>query len=62
LEDINLAKLDLSNRITELNKKLRAKEFKKRRVGRVLMDLGGDDFKIGVSFYCLFNKIKRPYG
>jgi len=56
----------LSNRIIELNKKLRAKEFKKRRVGRVLMDLGGEnsgvDFKIGVSFYCLINRIKRPYG
>ncbi len=58
--------MDLSNRIIELNKKLRAKEFKKRRVGRVLMDLGGEnsgvDFKIGVSFYCLINRIKRPYG
>jgi ATP-dependent DNA helicase 2 subunit 1 len=44
-----------------LRRRIRSKLFKKRRLGRVLFNLGSD-FKVGVGFYCLLNKAKKPYG
>jgi len=37
----------------DLNSKLKAKAFKKRRLGRVFFDLG-TDFRIGVALYFLY--------
>ncbi len=49
----------LFNKLGDLNKRLKAKEYKRRRLGRVDFELG-EDFKIGVAFYSLIIKNKKP--
>ena len=37
MEDVNMSSIDISNKIINLNKRLKAKEFKKRRLGCMKM-------------------------
>jgi len=46
-EEINLSSLDTTSKISELSARLKAKEYKKRMLGRVPFELG-DNFKIGI--------------
>ena len=46
-EEVNHSNLDTTQKIMDLNKRLKAKEFKKRCLGRVFFELG-EDFKIGI--------------
>lgn len=47
-EDASLADYDISSKIMDLNKRMRAKEFKKRTVGTINFELG-ENFKMSVS-------------
>jgi hypothetical protein len=58
---MNLSSVDTTSKILDLTKRLRAKEFKKRRLGRVPFEIG-KDVTVGCSFYCLINKAKKPTG
>ena len=60
-DEISLQTIDSTSRILDLKRRIKSKMFKKRRLGRVLFNLG-NDFKIAVGFFCMFNKAKKPYG
>ena len=51
-DEINKGNFDMSNRIMELTKRIRQREFKKRMLGRVDFHLA-PDLKIGVKLYLL---------
>lgn len=59
-DDVNAGMLDVSQKIQDLSRRLRAKEFKKRRLGRITMKI--QDMQVGVGCYSLVNKAKVPYG
>jgi len=58
-EDLILTKENCMDRIKELNKRIRQKEFKKRRIGRCPFFLT-KDVKILVNFYSTLRKAVRP--
>ena len=45
----------------DLQQRIRQKEFKKRALNRILMDVG-DDVQVGLKVFCLINKAKKPIG
>ncbi len=47
-QDASLAEIDISSKIMDINKRMRAKEFKKRTIANIFLELG-ENFKIGVS-------------
>lgn len=47
-QDVGLAEIDISSKIMDINKRMRAKEFKKRTLANIFLDMG-ENFKIGVS-------------
>ncbi len=59
-EELNAGMLDVSQKIQDLSRRLRAKEFKKRRLGRIIMKI--QNMRLGVGCYSLVNKAKVPYG
>ncbi|CAD8142730.1 unnamed protein product [Paramecium pentaurelia] len=60
LDEVNNAVLDTSTKIMDLHQRIKQKEFKKRALNRLIMDI--DDIKIGLKIYCLVNKAKKPTG
>ena len=60
-QDSSLAELDISSKIMDLSKRMRAKEFKKRTLGTVNFELG-ENFKVSFSMYCLINQVRKPNG
>lgn len=57
-EDASLADIDISSKIMDINKRLRAKEFKKRTIANIFLELG-ENFKIGVSLYFFYFHLKK---
>lgn len=47
-EDASLAEIDISSKIMDISKRMRAKEFKKRTIANIFLELG-ENFKIGMS-------------
>ena len=47
-QDASLAEIDISSKIMDINKRMRAKEFKKRTIANIFLEMG-ENFKIGVS-------------
>lgn len=52
--ETGLSDIDISSKIMDISKRMRAKEFKKRTLANIFLELG-ENFKIGVSLY--FTKV-----
>ena len=52
-EDLNAQTLDNSSKIMDLQERIRQKEFKKRTLNRLQMQIGTDAF-VGIKMYYLF--------
>jgi ATP-dependent DNA helicase 2 subunit 1 len=61
LDEINNAVLDASSKIMDLQQRVKQKEYRKRALNRLLLEVG-DDLQIGLKVFCLVNKAKKPYG
>lgn len=42
LDEVNVAMMDTSNKITEISDRMRQREYKKRTLNRILFNLGND--------------------
>ncbi|KAM3142080.1 hypothetical protein pb186bvf_005734 [Paramecium bursaria] len=58
LDEVNNAVLDQSSKIMDLHQRLKQKEYKKRAINRITLDLS--DVKIGFKIFALINKAKKP--
>lgn len=52
-EDLNAQTLDNSSKIMDLQERIRQKEFKKRTLNRLQMQIGTDAF-VGIKMYYFF--------
>ncbi|KAL4483805.1 hypothetical protein ABPG72_006180 [Tetrahymena utriculariae] len=59
VDEINEAVIDTSDKVLDIQHRLRQKEYKKRAVNRLLFSLG-DETRLGVKLFCPYVKQKRP--
>lgn len=45
----------------DLKQRVKQKEYRKRALNRLLMDVG-DDMQVGLKVFCQLNKAKKPLG
>lgn len=60
-DDINNDLIDPSDKLSDLAVRIRKREFKKKRLGRVDFRIG-EGVIVGTQFYALINQIKMPSG
>ncbi|EGR31314.1 ku p70 DNA helicase, putative [Ichthyophthirius multifiliis] len=60
VDEINESLIDSSEKILDLQNRLRQKEYKKRPINRLLLYIGKDSI-VGTKVYCPYIKVRKPF-